>query len=346
MTRGEAIFQLREEPLAVEPGQRVAIEGFEPADAWGVARLFHAVYGDGYPIDTYYIPDKLCEENASGRLYSVVARTPSGDIVGHMGMYSHAPFPLLLEAGLGLVLPSYRATFVNVAYRMSAFLTEELAPHTPVQALMGEAVCAHLMIQKMAVFNRLLPVGLELGLIPAGVYDSTGNRTTCLLQFRSYVDAPQRVYIPALYEEHARFIYAGLGIEREFAVAEAALPEGRCETTEQTFDSAGVARCSVASLAQDFPAMLGDFESRTAACAARQLFLNLSQPQVEGAVDYLRGQGWFFCGFMPRWFDSDALVMQKLAAPTDYDSVQLLEERSKRILELVREDRRRCTDEA
>ncbi len=343
MTRGEAVRRLQEQPLAVEPGQRVSIGSFAPEDAWGVARLFHAVYGDSYPIDTYYIPDRLCEKNASGRLYSVVARTPAGDVVGHMGMYANPPFPLLLETGVGLVLPSYRATFANVAYRMSAFLTEELAPRTPVQALMGEAVCAHLMIQKMAVFNRLHPVGLELGLIPAGVYDASENRTTCLLQFRSYVDAPQRLYVPALYAEHARFIYAELGIEREFAVAEAPLPEGRGKTIEQTFDSAGVARCSVATLAQDFPAMLADFESRTAACAARQLFLDLGQPQVGGAVEHLRGQGWFFCGFMPRWFDADALVMQKLAAPTNYYSVHLLEERSKRILELVREDRRQCT---
>lgn len=345
MTRGEAVRRLQEEPLAVEPGQRVSIGSFGPEDAWGVARLFHAVYGDSYPIDTYYIPDKLIEENASARLYSVVARTPSGDVIGHMGMYSHAPFPLLLEAGLGLVLPSYRATFVNVAYRMSAFLTEELAPRTPVQALMGEAVCAHLMIQKMGVFTRLHSVGLELGLIPAGVYDST-ERTTCLLQFRSYVDAPQRLHLPPTYAEHARFIYAGLDIEREFAVASSSLPEGRCETIEKVFDSAGVARCSVASLAHDFPAMLADFESRTSKCAARQLFLNLGQPQVGGAVEHLRGQGWFFAGFLPRWFDSDALVMQKLAAPTDYDSVHLLEERSKRILELVREDRRLRTGTA
>lgn len=346
MTRSEAIRRLQEEPLVVEPGQRVSIQRFEPEDAWGVARLFHAVYGDSYPIDTYYIPDKLCEENASGRLYSVVARTPSGDVVGHMGMYANPPFPLLLETGVGLVLPSYRATFANVAYRMSAFLTAELAPRTPVQALMGEAVCAHLMIQKMTVFNRLHPVGLELGLIPAGVFDSTENRTTCLLQFRSYVDAPQRVYVPAVYAEHARFIYAELGIEREFVVAESPLPEGFCETTEKVFESAGVARCSVASLAHDFPAMLADFEARTSKCAARQVFLNVCQPQVEAAVDILRGQNWFFAGFMPRWFDADALVMQKLTAPTDYDSVQLLEERSKRILELVRQDRRQCTGTA
>ncbi len=313
-----------------------------PDEAWGVARLFHAVYGDNYPLDTYYVPELLLAEIASGRLHCVVARTPLGDVVGHMGLYACAPYPLVMETGLGLILPEYRL-YSLLAARMSTYITNELAPSLGLQGLFGEAVCAHLMIQKMGVLHKLRPVGLELDLMPAGAYSTDGTRTSCIMEFRAFVDAGQRLYLPECYQEHARTVYEPLGLEREWLPAVAKRPEGISATTEFAPKGSGVARLKLSSCGGDFQAVLGDFETRHERCTVRQVFLNLGEAQAGHAVACLQERGYFFCGFAPRWFDSDALVLQKLSGPTDYAGIKLLLDESRRILALVREDRQRWT---
>ena len=63
--------------------QAISIDFFRPEDAPGVARLFRQVYGEGYPIEIYYHPERLIEENTGGRVLSSVAHTQAGEIVGH-----------------------------------------------------------------------------------------------------------------------------------------------------------------------------------------------------------------------------------------------------------------------
>ena len=107
MDRTEALRLLALDRHTVPEGEEYTAGYFEPADGPGVARLFYAVYGDGYPIDTYYIPERLAEENRCGTIRSVVARTAAGDVVSHVAFYrSSPPNPNLYEYGVGLTLPS------------------------------------------------------------------------------------------------------------------------------------------------------------------------------------------------------------------------------------------------
>ena len=102
MDRKEALRLLRETPWTAPDGsEECSIGYFEPADAPRIARLFYAVYGEGYPVDTYYIPERLIEENArgairSGRMFSALAGTraealPSRPMCGTPTTSSAAP---------------------------------------------------------------------------------------------------------------------------------------------------------------------------------------------------------------------------------------------------------------
>lgn len=93
MERSEALRILALDRRTVPEGEEYAAGYFGPADGPGVARLFYAVYGDGYPIDTYYIPERLAEENCRGTIRSVVARTVSGDVISHVALYRSSPQP-------------------------------------------------------------------------------------------------------------------------------------------------------------------------------------------------------------------------------------------------------------
>jgi hypothetical protein len=59
MNKTEALQYLAREQHIIPEGLNVTAGYFHPADALGIARLFYAVYGDAYPIDTYYIPERL-----------------------------------------------------------------------------------------------------------------------------------------------------------------------------------------------------------------------------------------------------------------------------------------------
>src|SRR5512133_155835 len=88
--------------------ESIEIDFFRPGDAPGVARLFGQVYGEGYPIDIYYRPDRLIEENAAGRVLSSVARTQAGEVVGHDALVLLDPASRLYENAAGVVLPGFR----------------------------------------------------------------------------------------------------------------------------------------------------------------------------------------------------------------------------------------------
>ncbi|PKN04105.1 MAG: hypothetical protein CVU74_08605, partial [Deltaproteobacteria bacterium HGW-Deltaproteobacteria-9] len=83
----------------------VEIDFFQNADAHGVARLFRQVYGEGYPIDIYYRPERLIEENAAGRVLSSVARTSTGEVVGHDALVLLDHATRLYENAAGVVSP-------------------------------------------------------------------------------------------------------------------------------------------------------------------------------------------------------------------------------------------------
>ena len=87
-TRSEAIARLKEQLPRIEPDQEFTVGMMLPDDAPGVAHLFYAVYGEEYPLELYYIPERLIEENRRGNLHTVAARTGKGDIFG-----SGAPLP-------------------------------------------------------------------------------------------------------------------------------------------------------------------------------------------------------------------------------------------------------------
>ena len=69
-----------------------------------------------------------------------------------------------------------------------------------------------------------------------------------------------------------------------------------------------------------------------------QVWLKLSAPWSGPAVDILRSKGYFFGGVLPRWFDEDGLLMQKLVCEPDFDGIQLYSDEAKEILSIVKED--------
>ncbi|MHC1729510.1 MAG: hypothetical protein AB9866_26485 [Syntrophobacteraceae bacterium] len=250
----------------IEPGQNWQVDFFRPEDAPGVVRLFHMVYGEGYPVKTFTDPERLIEDSAAGRILSSVARTPKGDIVGHTALFRSAPFHGICEAGASLVASNYRSGMLT--FRLFAHSTTVAVPKLELDAFFSELVCNHVLSQRLSWKLGLEPCAVEVDLMPAEAYskeESASGRVATVLSFKIRTAKLQTVHLPDVYEEMARFIYDGIVPERRFALSSEEPPAGvetRIET--QIFDFAKVARFTIHDAGEDFTAVLEGEEKAAA----------------------------------------------------------------------------------
>ncbi len=344
MERQEALEWLADERHEIPAGQEFKAGLFEPADAPGIARLFYAVYGDGYPIDTFYIPDRLIAQHRTGELHSAVARTPRGDIVAHAALFrSSAPNPHFYESGLGLTLPAYRTT---MAFYRAYQLTMKLVGCDGVDGIFGEAVCNHTTTQKLSKTSRCIETGLEPALMPAEAYEteqSAQGRVGCMLYARVVNDDRKVLYVPEGYRDQLAFMIDGLNLDRELLPSDADLPENEGAIQVTRFDFAQVARCIVSAPGRGLSARFRDLEEemRRLNFALIQVYVDLGQPWAGAMVALLREWGYRLGGFLPIWFGSDGLLMQKHFVDPDLEGLKILSDRGRRLVDMIREDMQR-----
>ena len=329
---------------SVKPDQTFVVDLFDDKDAKGITNLFHVVYGTEYPIKTFYHPERIIRENANGNIHSVVARTPTGDIVAHGALYRSSPYyDGLYEIGQMLVLPDYRTSFA--AFKINAYLGDELLGKIRPAGIFGEAVCHHVITQKCSTLIDMKDVALELDLMPGATYHKetgAGARVSCLIQFKPCIDVPHQIHIPECYENQIRFILNDLGVEREFSNSAEPFPHrSKSVIRRKFFAHAGVGRFNVVSPGSDFSRTVAKLEKMGAARGTQvlQYFVNLGEPCCGTAVDILRSRGYFFGGYVPRWFNTDGILMQKITTTPETESIRLYTDKAREILQIVLADR-------
>ncbi len=341
MDRSEALRLLELDRGSVPEGEEYAAGYFEPAVGPGVGRLFYAVYGDGYPIDTYYLPERLTEENRRGNIRSVVTRTTGGHVISHVAFYrSSPPNPNLYEYGVGLTHPAYRST---MAFYRATQLLMKLVGKNGIDAFFGEAVCNHVTTQKLSKQAKALETAAEPALMPAQAYEteqSAAGRVGCMVYFRVDVDRRRQLYLPAPYCDELGFMMDGINLDRELIVSSNTLPGDGGEIEVKRFDFAGVARCTVTTPGAGLVGRLAELERELRAdnYALVQFFLDLGKPWSGGVVELLRENGYCLGGLLPVWFGDDGLLMQKYFVDPDFDGMKIYSERGRSLVEMVRRD--------
>jgi hypothetical protein len=160
---------------------------------------------------------------------------------------------------------------------------------------------------------------------------------TALLVLRPY----RTSFLSLPWSESIRFIYSGLDDDRDFVLSKGEWPsKTKTEIKTQVFDFAQVARLAVHDARADFESTFDEQEKaiREKGVVVIQVWLKLSWPWVGQAVDYLRKRGYFLGGILPRWFDVDGMLMQKITGRPNWEGIQLHFDRAKKILELIKKD--------
>lgn len=325
----------------IQPGQTWVIDHMHPEDAEGVCRLFLEVYGEGYPIRHFIVPDKLIAENRAKRVISSVARTPAGDIVGHNALYHSAPSPKIFESGAGLVHKHYRGG--QGIFSQLGRHCIDTAAEMGADAVWGEPVTNHVFAQKSTHSLGWETFAVEVNLMPAAAYVKEGSaagRVSTLMDFQIFNREPQRVYLPAVYEEQLKFMYGDLLELRRASTSDQAPRETESVVDLQYFDFAQLARLAVERIGTDFGPALAtrQAEALERDALVLQVWLKLGDPAAGWAADILRSQGYFLGGPLPWWFDSDGLLMQKTLSPPDWERIQIAYERADLMLDMIKRD--------
>ena len=351
MDRNAALRRLRETHWVAPDGSAECVAGyFADDDAEGIARLFYDVYGEGYPVDTCYIPERLIEENRHGAMHSVVARSAAGEIVAHVALYRSSPRnPHLYEYGLGLTLPSYRS---SIAFARVCQAAMKLVGGDAIDGFFCESVCNHIVTQKLALQSKAVETALEPALMPAAAYTAEGSadgRVACVMSFRVARDKRRVVFVPPPYREEIEFMMSGLGLDRELRAAESTLLtllDAPSAIDVERFASAGVARCTLTRAGRDLAIRVGEIERELAQAgyALVQVFVDLGQASCGAAVDELRSQGYALGGLLPTWFGDDGLLLHNYFVSPDFDHIQLYSARAKALLEIVERDWKRAAN--
>ncbi|MDD5168339.1 MAG: hypothetical protein PHN75_05940 [Syntrophales bacterium] len=329
--------------IPIEPGQKFIVDRFRREDAKGIAHLFFNEYGPGYPFEVYYIPERIVEENANGNIYSVVARTHRGDIIGHGALYRSSPHHQdLYEIGQYIIHRDYRTSFA--AYKINQYIAEELTPSVRPDGVFGEAVCNHVITQKSSYLIGMKDTALEIDLMPAEAYEkakSATGRVSCLILYLPVGDGRREIFIPEVYKWEVENIMTGADLSRELISATAEIPADRkSDVSVRFFSHAGVGRFNVVAAGTDFPAIIDrlEEEGRQNGIAVYQYFLSMGIPWIGQVTEILRGRGYFFGGCVPRWFDTDGLLMQKLFTKPNFMGINLHAKKAKELLSVVRAD--------
>jgi hypothetical protein len=326
----------------VEPGQAFEIGLFRPDDAPGVVRLFREIYGEYYPYRHFYDVGKLVEMFRNGTHIPVVARTPNGDVVGYAVLHRSAPYSGLYEAAQGLTLPGYRQR--GITTEIARYCEDRVVPALEAGGVFGEAVCNHIYTQKVWGKRGFAPCALGIDLMPAETYrkeGSAGGRVTVLSMFRTLRSKPQTIYTPLRYEEAIRFIYSGFDDPRDMVLSYAdALPGPKTVVETEVMEFGGAARVAVPSAGGDLHDALLREEERVLNLGVTviEISLRLTCPGIGAIVDDLWGLGYFFGGVQPRWFDDDAILMQKIVGTPNWEGIDLYDDRPKKILDYVMAD--------
>lgn len=341
--KADPIGRLLEDWREVEPHRSYEVGPLRPGDGQGVAQLFHTIYGDRYPVEDYSIPERIEALNAQGKLLTVVARLETGTVAGQGAYYqSSPPNKALFEFGQVMVAPAYRHT------TMAAMILREMnrlsrSMHQA-QGFFGEAVCSHLVTQRLVDTQGYVECGLEVSLMPAGAYEKEGagsQRVSCLLGVRIDRDRRMALHLPECHRRELAFILEGFSLDRDVLFGGPDRPTAPETVFERRlFDFAQVERVQVSAVGADFPGWAAGLDREAAArgLAVVQVFVNAGDPGTAYAVAALRERGFFLGGLVPLWFGTDGLFMQKLYVAPEFDAINLYSARGKSLLEFVRAD--------
>lgn len=299
----------------------VAIRPMVADDAPAFARCMHRVYGDTYKPFVYE-PEEVRKLLAGGRLRSVVAVAPDGEIVAHQGVMREHPGSRIAEVTMGVVDPANRGGGLFKRLKAVAFAQ---ARREGLLGLYGEAVTIHDHSQKANIAMGARETGVMLGYIPAkrtftafgAAGDGAGARRQAAVLFyiRLNPEPARTVYAPPAQWAMVERIYRHAGLDRRIAMARVGALAGlaaRADVRLRVLPDFGAAMIRVASSGLDLVEVVRTRLREAVLRRAEAVFLDLplADPVTQMMAGRLEALGFTFAGVFPESDEGDLLRLQ------------------------------------
>lgn len=326
---------------------RFHIAAVDRHNAHHVGDVFRSVYGEEFPAKIVYQPEDLYKEIRDGKIMSGLAFNEDEQPAGYVSMYKAAPNPGIWEAGSIVVNPEYKHTSVSqeLVYYCRNLISNVA---TDTDGIFMEAVCSHYYTQVNCAKTGMFDCGIELDQLDGKSFkDGKSNRAgtarvSCLFSFMETSDPVSPAYLPAVYDEIVRQVAVPLR-RRRFIPSTAEIPDSvKTRIDDKYYPQAATCKIAVHEIGNDWAqaveSMVRDACER--GTISLQITLNMAEPHIEKAVDILRKHGFFFGGLIPRWFESDGLLMQRLFNDEpQYEKIKLYTSTAKDLLRFIGNDR-------
>ncbi len=321
------------------------IRPMRPDEAVEVSKCAYKCYGYTYEDYVYY-PERLAAMNEDGSLYSVVAVTEEGKMMGHAGLKLPYPQAPIAESGVAFVYPEYRR--FGLFKEFNQYFIDH-ARKTGLSGLFGRAVTSHVASQRMAAGHGYKDCGLFLGVFPGDVdfkkiAGKTTQRESGLLSFLALKDEdPRDVYVTERYRSIVGEVFASLGVP--VRLADGGADSGREPDGPSHMEAAVNTALNVAEMVVHHPGEGTLQELRfkhKEFCLKRidiiHLVLDLEDPNTERLIQESDALGFFFAGVLPYGIAGrHALCLQYLNnVMIDFDRIRLFSTEAAALLEFVK----------
>jgi GNAT superfamily N-acetyltransferase len=322
------------------------IDLFQPEDAAGVVDIYRAIYGGYFPMPEIYNAVWHIKQAQSKDSLRVVARLPDGRIIGTAALFRAVRTNIqLYESGGLMVRQEYRNQ--NIATQLAHYIYNSLQERYAIGQIWAEAVCNHLISQRLSIENGYTACALELDIMSENVSEKFSGSNTAhslvseLVVFKAYNHNRRLVYLPAAYEDVLTKLYAPFQFGHQFLIpGSKRVAESSTNADIDSTSYNGLTRISVTQIGTDFTSWLDrtDNELKKSESMAYQVILPLDTPLIDPATEILRNKGYWLGGLLPRWFGHDGLLMQKTLHEPDFSKIKVYSQPGEAVLAMVEAD--------
>jgi serine/threonine-protein kinase RsbW len=336
--------EYRVKELAHYTEQDIFIHDFREEEALNVARCLYTSYGYTYLKYAMYNPEYLKEIAAQNNYIISTAATFDDAIVGVAIGSEDASMPGIMEMGSLVVSPACRG--MRLSNKIWDYLLNKIADKGK-RGVFAECVSLHTASQRVSDSMGMYPCCVLLNYIPASVnfknFDrQKAERQTFIVHYRALVSEVSEVYLPAVYAERIKHIYARIGVQiKELNAIGYSLPSV-CQQTTHRNDTFGLCAIFVGRIG----AGLGDYLQKIRIVPEFNLvktwtvYLPMRDPGLEFAVGEAEAAGYLFTGIMPGIETGDLLVMQCVGAINPcFDEIKLTDpDKDKWMIDAIKDD--------
>lgn len=330
------------EPQTAERGRiDYVIRALRPEEAVEVARLAYLSYGDTYPYEDIYYPDRVRELNRLGRLKSFVAVANDGEILSHAAL-AFGEDSGMAELGLAFTRPSRRG--LGCMKRLWETLLDE-ARQMHLYGAFILAVTSHPFTQKCSHGLGFADCALLAAEVPGLRFNKiseAAERESILFECRLFSPTTElTLYPPPRHENMIRALGEKLGVRPRYAHTPAnACPPGNGRMRLVTKPAFGTATFVVTEFGADLFSTIQATALHLLINGNAPLFLHvpLNSPHAPALVARLEKEpGWFFAGIVPNTATGFDLVLQHTGKYTlDYTRLAAASEEVSALFAYVR----------